>query len=115
MSLKKSAEAIVLLNEVLQEGKDVRQIMKDWVEHYRGLLITKFVKDAEDMLNMSAENLNRLREQSKQISLEEIDYAVTRLSKTINDARWSTNPRVLLELAIVAISAGGQREKYIGL
>lgn len=111
VSLKKSAEAIVLLNEVLQEGKDVRQIMKDWVEHYRGLLITKFVKDAEDMLNMSAENLNRIREQSKQISLEEIDYAVTRLSKTINDARWSTNPRVLLELAIVAISAGGQRDE----
>ena len=39
VSLKKSAEAIVLLNEVLQEGKDVRQIMKDWVEHYRGCLL----------------------------------------------------------------------------
>ena len=40
VSLKKSAEAIVLLNEVLQEGKDVRQIMKDWVEHYSCLLYT---------------------------------------------------------------------------
>ena len=36
----------------------------------------------------------------------EIDAAIRRLSKTINDARWSTNPRVLLELAIVAISSG---------
>ena len=111
VSLKKSAEALILLNNVLQEGKDVKQIMKDWVSHYRGLLITKFVKDAEDMLSMSAENLKRLNEQSKQISLEEIDYAVTRLSKTINDARWSTNPRVLLELAIVAIAAGGEKEE----
>ena len=96
VSLRKSAEALVLLNDVLQEGKDVRQIMKDWVGHYRSLLITKFVKDAGDMLNMSAENLSRLEKQSRQISVDEIDYAVTRLSKTINDARWSTNPRVLL-------------------
>ena len=111
--LKKSAEALVLLNDVLQEGKDVKQIMKDWVSHYRSLLITKFVRDAEDMLNMSSENLNRIRQQSNQISIDEIDYAVTKLSKTINDARWSTNPRVLLELAIVAIAAGEGYEETI--
>lgn len=109
--LKKAPEALVLLNQVLQEGKDVKQIMKDWVSHYRSLLITKFVKDAEDMLNMSSENLNRIREQSKQISVEEIDFAITRLSKTINDARWSTNPRVLLELAIVSIAGGEKGEE----
>ena len=113
VSLKKSAEALVLLNSVLQEGKDVKQLMKDWVSHYRSLLITKFVKDAEDMLNMSTENLKRVSEQSKQISLDEIDFAVTKLSKTINDARWSTNPRVLFELAIVSIAAGENYEEKI--
>lgn len=111
VSLKKAPEALVLLNDVLLEGKDVKQLMKDWVSHYRSLLITKFVKDAEDMLNMSSENINKVREQSKQISLEEIDFAVTKLSKTINDARWSTNPRVLFELAIVAIAAGHEYEE----
>lgn len=110
VSSGKSAEALLLLNDALQEGKDVRQMMKDWVSHYRSLLIAKFVKDAGDMLNMSAENLNRLEEQSGRISVEEIDLAVTRLSKTINDARWSANPRVLMELAIVAIAAGGEQE-----
>lgn len=104
--IKKTAEALVLLNDAVQEGKDVKQIMKDWAAHYRNLLIAKFVKDAEDMLNMSTENLQRIREQSARISMGEIDSAIKRLSKTINDARWSTNPRVLLELAIVAISSG---------
>ncbi len=111
VSLRKTAEALVLLNDVLREGKDVKQIMKDWVSHYRSLLITKFVRDAQDMLNMSQENLIRVSNQSKQISLEEIDFAVTRLSKTINDARWSTNPRVLLELAIVTIGSGDDPNK----
>ena len=111
VSMKKSAEALVLLNDVLQEGKDVRQIMKDWVSHYRSLLISKFVANATDMLNMSAENLKRVSQQSQKISLEEIDFAITKLSKTINDARWSTNPRVLLELAIVTIAAAGKSQE----
>jgi DNA polymerase-3 subunit gamma/tau len=62
---------------------------------------------------MSTENLKRVSEQSKQISLDEIDFAVTKLSKTINDARWSTNPRVLFELAIVSIAAGENYEEKI--
>ena len=98
------AEAIVLLDEALADGKDVKQLMKDWTAHYRSLLITKFIKNPEDMLNMSAENIERIREQSHQISLEEINNAIIRLSKTLNDARWSTQPRILLELAIVAIA-----------
>ena len=71
----------------------MKQIMKDWAAHYRNLLIAKFVSNAEDMLNMSSENLQRIREQSGRISMGEIDAAIRRLSKTINDARWSTNPR----------------------
>ncbi len=98
------AAAIVLLDEALADGKDVKQLMKDWVAHYRSLLLTKFIKNPEDMLNMSGENIERIRQQSQQISLEEINNAIVRLSKTINDARWSTQPRILLELAIVAIA-----------
>ena len=102
-----AAEALVLLNDALQEGKDVRQVMKDWAGHYRNLLIAKFVKDAGDMLSTSAENLEKIKRQGAQLDVSQIDAAITRLSRTINDARWSTNPRVLLELAIVAIAGGG--------
>ncbi|MBQ1959689.1 MAG: DNA polymerase III subunit gamma/tau [Firmicutes bacterium] len=104
VSLKKVAEALVLLDSALADGKDVKQMMKDWTSHYRNLLITKFIKSPEDILNMSAENIQRIQDQSHHISLEEINDAIIRLSKTINDARWSTQPRILLELAIVAIA-----------
>lgn len=100
------AGALVLLDQALQEGKDVKQLMKDWMSHYRSLLITKYIKNAEDMLNMSTENIEKLRQQSSQISLDEINSGIVTLSKAINDARYSTQPRILLELAIVTIAAG---------
>lgn len=106
VSIRKTAEALVLLDGVLADGKDVKQLMKDWTVHYRNLMMTKFIKNPEDILNMSTENIQRVQEQSMHISLEEINDAIIRLSKTINDARWSTQPRILLELAIVSIATG---------
>lgn len=106
VSLHDVAGALVLLDEALREGKDVKQLMKDWMSHYRSLLITKYIKNAEDMLNMSAENIEKLRDQSNQVSLDEINHGIVTLSRTINDARYSTQPRILLELAIVTIASG---------
>lgn len=106
VALHDVAGALVLLDEALQEGKDVKQLMKDWMSHYRSLLITKYIKNAEDMLNMSTENIEKLRDQSSQISLDEINSGIITLSRTINDARYSSQPRILLELAIVTIASG---------
>lgn len=106
VALHDAAGALLLLDQAMQEGKDVKQLMKDWMTHYRNLLITKYIRNAEDMLNMSSENIEKLQEQSSQISLDEINDGIITLSKTINDARYSTQPRILLELAIVTIASG---------
>lgn len=110
-SFGKTAEAILLLSNVLADGKDVRQFIRDWLSHYRGLLISKFVKDAADILNISSENAERLKEQSDKIDIGEINYAIVEISKTMADAKWSTQPRVLLELCIVKLSESSMRKE----
>lgn len=105
-ALHKVPEALLLLDQALADGKDVRSLMKDWMAHYRNLMITKFIRNPEDMLNMAAENLVRIEEQSRHITMDEIRDAVLLLSRTINEARWSTQPRILLELAIISIASG---------
>lgn len=110
VSLRKVPEALLLVDRALADGKDVRGLMKDWMAHYRNLMITKFIRDPEDMLNMAAENLARIEEQSRHITMDEIRDAILRLSRTINEARWSTQPRILLELAIISIASGESAE-----
>ena len=106
VSLHKSGEALMLLDKVLREGRDAKQLMKDWNSHYRNLLITKFMRDPDALLNMSSENVEKVKEQSMHIGFDEIEKAILRISKTINEARWSTQPRILMELDIVALSGG---------
>ena len=92
VSLHKSGEALMLLDKVLREGRDAKQLMKDWNSHYRNLLITKFMRDPDALLNMSSENVEKVKEQSMHIGFDEIEKAILRISKTINEARWSTQP-----------------------
>lgn len=101
----RTADALVLVARVLADGKDVRQFMKDWVNHYRNLLMTKFIKNPQDIINMSVENIDRIRKQSQAIELSDINRGILELSETMNEARWSTQPRILLELVVVKLSS----------
>lgn len=100
------SEALVLLDDALQEGKDVKQLMKDWMAHYRNLLIAQFVSNPEDMLNMSSENIKRLKDQSSKVELAELNRSIITLAKLNNDARYSSQARILMEVAIVTIATG---------
>lgn len=102
---RKTADALILLDHVLSDGKDVRQFMRDWVNHYRNLLMTKFIRDPQGVINMSVENIDRIRKQSGSIDLLDINRGILEISKTMNEARWSTQPRILLELVIVKLSS----------
>ncbi len=105
---RKTADALVLAADVLSDGKDVRQFMRDWVNHYRNLLMTKFIRNPQDVINMSVENIERIRKQSDSIELADINRGILELSRTMREAKWSTQPRILLELAIVKLSTDMQ-------
>lgn len=104
--VRDTSGALLLLDEVLAEGKDVKQLLNDWMAHYRSLLIAKYIKDAENLLNMSGENIEKLKEQSQEMDLATINSSILTLANTINDARYSTQPRTLMELAIVVLANG---------
>ncbi|MCQ2546492.1 MAG: DNA polymerase III subunit gamma/tau [Clostridia bacterium] len=103
---KRTSEAIAFLAEILADGKDVRQFMKDWINHYRNLLMVKFMKNPQTVVNMSAENIERISRQANVLDLEDINRGILELSRTLNEARWSTQPRILLELSIVKLCLG---------
>jgi DNA polymerase-3 subunit gamma/tau len=96
--------ALVKLDEALRAGRDVRQMMKDWMTYFRDLLIVKYVDEPEDMLDVSAENVEMMKEQAENISLAKINNAVIVLAKAIEDSRYSSQARILMEMAIVDIT-----------
>lgn len=98
------SEALLLLDRIINDGKDVRQFIKDWIVHFRSLMLTRFIRNPEDILNMSIENIERVRKQSEKMELSFINDCIIKLSQTLSEAKWSTQPRILLELCIVKLA-----------
>lgn len=103
--------ALLCLNDILSAGAETRQFMKEWLEHFRNLLIAKYVQDPSNILNMSRENVKRVSDQSAQISQQMLDNAVRELTETISLTKWAKHPRVMLEMAIVKLSAPAGTER----
>jgi len=107
------SQALLILDSAINSGRDVKQFMKEWLTHFRNLLMAKYIDDPENALNMSLENANRVKAQSGQISTDLLNRGITELTKTIADSKWSSQPRVILEMCIVRLGMGQEVEKAL--
>ncbi len=88
---------------VLSEGKEAQRFTRDWIEHLRNLLIVKYVSKPQQLLNVSDEDIARLKTQSDTATTEFLRNAITVLSKALADARWAPRPRIIIEMAIIEV------------
>lgn len=95
------SSAIVKINDMLLAGKDAKQMLSDFLTYLRNLLVAKCTNNAEVLIGISSENIDRLKNQADKISTDEIKNWIKYLSKKVNQARYSNIPRIILEVAII--------------
>lgn len=95
------SSAIVKINDMLLAGKDAKQMLSDFLTYLRNLLVAKCTNNAEVLIGISSENIDRLKKQADKISTDEIKNWIKYLSKKVNQARYSNIPRIILEVAII--------------
>lgn len=100
------AEALKRVGDALRTGCDAKQIFSDWLEHYRNLMVVRYVDDAKRLINASEENIGRMRLQASQMDADSLEVSIRLLSEYINLARYSTQPRILLETAALHLMNG---------
>lgn len=95
------SSAIVKINDMLLSGKDAKEMLSDFLTYLRNLLVAKCTNNAEVLIGISSENIDRLKNQADKISTDEIKNWIKYLSKKVNQARYSNIPRIILEVAII--------------
>lgn len=93
--------ALVKIDHMVRLGKDAKQMISDLLIHVRNLLIVKFTNNPEILIGASKENINKLSAQSKDIGADELKDWIRYLSKKVNQARYSSMPRLILEVSII--------------
>ncbi|MDP8234013.1 MAG: DNA polymerase III subunit gamma/tau [Candidatus Saelkia tenebricola] len=101
--------ALLILERLIAEGKEVSNIVENLIKYFRSIMLVKILHPDEIPSGVFNENLNKIEEQGRQLSKEEILFALDLLTDIQDRARFSFSPRVLTELGILKIC---NRSKY---
>ena len=93
--------AFEIVGRLVQDGQDLRNATAESLAHFRDLLLVKTAPGQEDLLDIPADGYETLRVQSEKFSTGEIARVISLLLAAQNDMRWTTSPRLSLELALV--------------
>jgi DNA polymerase-3 subunit gamma/tau len=93
--------AFEIVNRLVQDGQDLRNVTNETLAHFRDLLLVKTAPGQEDLLDIPADGYESLRIQAEKFSSAELARVIELLLAAQNDMRWTTSPRLSLELALV--------------
>ena len=101
---KDAKGSLGLLNNIIDEGKDIGVFLSNLIEHFRNLMIAKVTKADAKLIDLPQEACERLLKQSEAFSLEEIFTVFNILVNTQEMAKRLDSLRIPLEISLVRLS-----------
>lgn len=94
---------IETVDELVMQGRELSQLAADFTWYLRNLLLVKSSDDMEDVLDVSTENLARLKEESGMIESDTLIRYIRIFSDLTSQLKYSTQKRVLLEITLIKL------------
>lgn len=99
---EKNLEKVLLsIDDIIQNGKDINQFIKDLIHHFRDLMVAKASKNPIEIIGN--EDAKEFVVQSESMSLNYILKALDILTRAETQGKWSTQPRIILEMAAIKL------------
>jgi DNA polymerase-3 subunit gamma/tau len=99
-----TADALMFLEELSEQGQDLGRLVTDLLEHLRHLLLVQHIGEVPDSLPVTDEARERLREQANQLPQATVVRLIDLLALAVDDMRQGGDPRLPLELALVKVT-----------
>lgn len=103
------------INKLVDNGKDLSVFVKDLNGHLRDMLVAKLCDKPSDLIDRESSELDRLINQAQGASETRLVRAVEILSELLAYIKKSSQPRILLELALIKICRPSQEDSYDAL
>lgn len=99
---KNAAEVLGMVNEIIQSGKDLEQVLGELGLHFRSLMIFK-AAGVVDGVEYYSQSDDCLKKQASGFSQEQITWIMRRLHEASSEVKWSPQPRIAVEAALLEI------------
>ena len=95
---------IALLEEVVMQGRELTQFVIDITWYLRNLLLVKTSDhDIEEVIDVSSENLARLKTEAEAMEAEEIMRQIRIFSELSTQIKYATQKRILIEITLIKL------------
>ncbi len=101
---KNPAKGMEIIEDIVSKGKDVHQFIRDLIYHFRNLMVCKASDNLEGVVELPDEIIDDLKLQAQKTPLENIIRILNILTSAEREARWSTFPRIVLEMTLIKLT-----------
>nr|WP_297874604.1 DNA polymerase III subunit gamma/tau [uncultured Blautia sp.] len=98
-----TAGAVRTLEEIILQGKEMGQFVTDFIWYLRNLLLISSSEHPEDAVDVSAENLEKMKEESAMLDAETLMRYIRIFSELSNQIKYASQKRVLVEIALIKL------------
>lgn len=102
----KQPDAIEVLEKIYNSGNEPVQILTNLLDYFKNLLIIKNCREEiiTELTQLNDAQINKLKEQSKQIETHQIVFIIEKISNYIKEVKTTNNPRLWLEVGIIDLA-----------
>ena len=94
---------VSLLEEIIMQGRELTQFVTDFTWYLRNLMLVQSSDNLEDVIDMSTDNLSRLKEEAQILSMNQILRYIRIFSELSGQIRYATQKRILVEIALIKL------------
>ncbi len=94
---------IELLEEIVMQGRELTQFVTDFTWYLRNLLLVQSSDNLEDVIDMSTDNLKRLKEEADMVEMDQIIRYIRIFSELAGQIRYASQKRILVEIALIKL------------
>ena len=105
-------DCIYLLEEIITQGRELGQFVTDFTWYLRNLLLVKSSDHLENVLDVSSENIDTMKEEALRIETPVLMRYIRVFSELSNQLRYSTQKRVLVEMAVIKLCKPSMERNY---
>lgn len=94
---------VQLLEEIVMQGRELTQFVTDFTWYLRNLMLVQASDNLEDVIDMSTDNLKRLKEEAQLADMERVVRYIRIFSELSGQIRYASQKRILVEIALIKL------------
>lgn len=95
---------IRIIERLAEEGKDLRNFMRNVVDHFREIYLSKILKNTSNLVSLSEKDIQRYMEEAEKFSEEELFRYINILIQADSLIRNSFYPRYIVEATLLKLA-----------